>query len=229
MQGLPLLRQALAKPMAVQAYLAEGVHAAARDDDVVFLDIASDRYTCLPGGAIDLALGPEGEVEIREDGLAHELAAAGLVYAAPSAPRTPIPILPTRSALRDTYPAASLADLPAIGAAVRDVVRDYARRPFAAILATARAEPAPPPAFSAALAAAVDRYHRWAPFAPLPGKCLVRSFVLLKALRREGLDATWVFGVRTWPFHAHCWLQVEEVVLDDHHERVGAYTPLMAL
>jgi hypothetical protein len=38
-----------------------------------------------------------------------------------------------------------------------------------------------------------------------------------------------VFGVRTWPFHAHCWLQVEDVVLDDHHERIGAYTPLMAL
>lgn len=216
--------------MTAQAHLAEGVHAVVRDDDVVFLDVGRDRYTCLPGGAFHLSLGADGRVGICGEELGRELARAGLVCPTPSPPRKPAPAPPRRSALRDSYPSLSVRDFPAIGRAVGDVLRGYAGRPFAAILAAAeRAEPAPAPIFSASLAAAVDHYHRWAPIAPLPGKCLVRSFLLLKSLRRQGLDATWVFGVRTWPFHAHCWLQVEDVVLDDHHERIGAYTPLMAL
>lgn len=216
--------------MAFQGYLAEGVHAVARDGDVVFLDVAVDRYICLPLGARDLCLGDEGQIVAWDCTLARELLAAGLVTTRPSAQRYPIPGLPTRSALRDSYRPPSSADILAIVPAVVDALKGYARRPFRQILdAAARTEAASPPAFTADLADAVDRYHRWAPYTPLSGKCLLRSFVLLKTLRREGLDATWVFGVRTWPFHAHCWLQAEDVVLDDHHERICAYTPLMAL
>jgi hypothetical protein len=36
-----------------------------------------------------------------------------------------------------------------------------------------------------------------------------------------------VFGVRTWPFHAHCWLQCDDVVLDDQADRVAAYAPIL--
>ncbi|WP_374571406.1 lasso peptide biosynthesis B2 protein [Phenylobacterium sp. J426] len=62
--------------------------------------------------------------------------------------------------------------------------------------------------------------------APLPAKCLVRSFALLCFLRRCGHDAAWCFGVSTWPFAAHCWLQVGEVALDDHPDQLAAYTPI---
>jgi hypothetical protein len=69
----------------------------------------------------------------------------------------------------------------------------------------------------------VARFRRWAPFAPVSGKCLLRSFMLLRLLRRRGFDAHWVFGVSTWPFTAHCWLQVGDIVLDDSHERLLPY------
>ena len=41
--------------------------------------------------------------------------------------------------------------------------------------------------------------------------------------------AVWVFGVRTWPFSAHCWLQIGDAVLDDDPERVGIYPPILAV
>jgi hypothetical protein len=52
--------------------------------------------------------------------------------------------------------------------------------------------------------------------------------MLLRLLHAKGLDAHWVFGVRTWPFQAHCWLQCEDLVLDDQPDRVRAFTPIMA-
>ena len=39
---------------------------------------------------------------------------------------------------------------------------------------------------------------------PSAGECLFRSYALLRFLRAGGCDARWVFGVRTWPFGAHC-------------------------
>ena len=55
------------------------------------------------------------------------------------------------------------------------------------------------------------------------------SCVLLRFLQRSGLDARWVFVVRTWPFAAHCWLQLEDTVLDDMVERLAAYEPILAV
>lgn len=75
----------------------------------------------------------------------------------------------------------------------------------------------------------IASFHRWAPFAPAPGKCLLRSFMLLRLLRRHGHDARWVFGVRTWPFRAHCWLQAGDVVLDDDVEALVALTPILVV
>ena len=70
---------------------------------------------------------------------------------------------------------------------------------------------------------------------PLP-KGAVRSISTMKlaeglraALRRHGHDARWVFGVRTWPFRAHCWLQRGEVVLDDDLETLVPLTPILVI
>ena len=59
--------------------------------------------------------------------------------------------------------------------------------------------------------------------------CLLESIVLLELFARYGLYPRWVFGVRTRPFAAHCWLQHEQLVLNDTAERVSAYTPIMAV
>ena len=75
----------------------------------------------------------------------------------------------------------------------------------------------------------VAGFHRWAYWTPAPAKCLIRSFMLLRLLRRHGLDARWVFAVRTWPFEAHCWLQAGATVLDDAGDRLVAYHPILVV
>jgi len=210
--------------------LCPAVHAVAVDADVVFLSVEEDTYLCLPDGASQLTFGPDGSVTVFDDQLAAALVGRGLVSEGEgSVARHSPPPLPLRSALRDTYPPPAITDLAPTSRALADVLRYYVGKSFASLLEAAQRTGEWRQPFTLDLQEAADRYHRWAPYAPLPGKCLLRSFVLRRELRRAGLDAAWVFGVRTWPFHAHCWLQADDVVLDDHHERVRSYTPLMVI
>ena len=65
------------------------------------------------------------------------------------------------------------------------------------------------------------------PWSPVQGACLFQALVLRLFVRRGGAACDWVFGVRTWPFSAHCWLQSGDLVLNDLAERVGAYRPIL--
>jgi len=61
------------------------------------------------------------------------------------------------------------------------------------------------------------------------GLCLLEAIVLLEYFARYRLFPTWVFGVQTRPFAAHCWLQHEHIVLNDTVEHVTRYTPIMTV
>lgn len=69
-------------------------------------------------------------------------------------------------------------------------------------------------------------FARMLPWLPVRNQCLHRSALLAAFLARRGLAAEWVFGVRTWPFRAHCWLQTGDVCLNDDAERLRSYTPI---
>lgn len=208
-------------------------HAVAVGEDVVFLDLRSGTYLCLPGARTPLALAPDRRsLRLGDRGVARTLAAAGLLAETPAAPalgRRPPPG-PRRSAVAGNVPPPAWRDLGEAAACVADVALTYPGRPLVRLLRAARAGPSPPPASPgwAEMLAVVSRVQRWLPYAPVPGKCLLRSYMLLRRLRRAGLDADWVFGVRTYPFAAHCWLQAGEVALDDEHERLVPFQPIMA-
>jgi len=59
--------------------------------------------------------------------------------------------------------------------------------------------------------------------------CLFDSLALILYLARNGVRATWVFGVREDPFEAHCWVQAATVVLNEFADRVAFFTPIMAV
>lgn len=59
--------------------------------------------------------------------------------------------------------------------------------------------------------------------------CLLDSLALLNFLNFAGLHSQWVFGVKTAPFAAHCWLQHGTIVLNDTLERVAPFAPIMAV
>jgi hypothetical protein len=208
------------------------VHAVFVGPDLVILDVAADRYACVADAAAGLSLSPgRDRLEAVEAVFLQPLLEAGVLRAECefAAPRPPLPALPGRSAISADFPLPRARDLRAATVALLDLARHYRGRSFGQILAAAARARMTRPPITPELCAAVARFHSWSPYAPVSGKCLLRSFMLLRTLRREGLDALWVFGVRTWPFHAHCWLQCEDLVLDDHAERVGAYAPILAL
>lgn len=209
------------------------VHGVAIDDDAVFLDVAGDRYVAVPGAAARLVLDPVRRVlGVADPDFAAELCAAGLAGGSCGTRHLAAPVATaTASALPEAVPQPAWRDAPAAASAMADLARAYWRRPLLRLTQEAArgATPAGAEPPTPALLATVADYHRWAPFAPAPGKCLLRSFLLLRLLRRRGHDARWVFGVRTWPFRAHCWLQRGTVVLDDDLETLVPLTPILVV
>jgi len=59
--------------------------------------------------------------------------------------------------------------------------------------------------------------------------CLFDSLALLNFLAKYDIFPSWVFGVQSEPFSAHCWVQQDEFLLNDTVDRVGIYTPLLAV
>lgn len=57
-------------------------------------------------------------------------------------------------------------------------------------------------------------------------RCLYDSIVLLEFLALHRVDATWVFGVHTWPWIPHCWVRAGAYLLNDSPGNVGCHSIL---
>lgn len=220
--------------------LADTVHAALVDDDLVLLDVAADAYFCLPAGHQRVTLTGR-HMTVDPPALGRALFDAGLtdidderldlrVNSADDPGRTIVRPQRTARAALDDCPSLKLAKtrvahVVALDRAVRTAL---AARPlsFADRLAPSDG---PPSNLTPELLGDLAVYRRLSPWLPIDGRCLFRSEMLRAYLRALGHEVTWVFGVRTWPFRAHCWLQVEDVALDDEAERLAAYQPIMAV
>lgn len=210
----------------MQSSLADGVFMAICGEDIVVLNTHDDLYSCLPEAGAHLkisltaAQGPEP--------LLAALAEAGLTGAKEPEGRRPIPPLPDK-ALDLSGARPRMADnLCVVRAVLSAWSRGPGRRPFAEFLVGS--EPPENHAVDVELIARLTlAFTQLLPWAPAQGACLYRGWLLRRILQSRGQTATWVFGVRTWPFGAHCWLQVDRFVLDDEPDRVAHYTPIMAV
>jgi hypothetical protein len=211
----------------MRAHLAPHAHAVAIDGDLVLLDVRRDAYACLADTG-RLTLAPDRRsLEAQDVDALAPLASAGLLAARPTRVRAPPP-RPLRGLAPPETRAAGREALR-LGLACADLAGRYAGRPFARVLAAVRPLPAAidvPDPEVLRLAAVFRSAVVWA---PVDGKCLVRAFLLRRFLERSGRSAAWVFGVRVWPFGAHCWLQSGEVALDDAPERLAPYHPILAV
>jgi len=213
-------------------FLRPAVHLASVGDDVVSLDVQSGDYSCLPGvggfvprpgpdGRLDLAVGEIADL-LLETGLAVREAAAGV--------RTDLPPRASASFWRTERASITLADQRRFARACLSATPQFWRAPFGALMAIVqRGRLARADGSMSALERDAQVFDQLAPFAPFQGECLFRAFLLLAYLRLERRDATWVFGVRTYPFQAHCWLQVGDTVINDAVERICGYTPILAV
>ncbi len=80
---------------------------------------------------------------------------------------------------------------------------------------------------AAASVAAAYAASRW--LNPIPPRCLIDALALDRILLSRGIVASLVFGVRTSPFNAHCWLQTPETILTGSAAEARNFTPILAV
>ena len=213
----------------MRLWLSPQVHAVTIASDIVFLDVASDAYLCLADAARYLQLGADGSIDIDPPQAAKDLTDAGLL--APERPTGSRRAIPPIQRGREYGGAPlSLSAMRIANNANAIAAKAIAQLPLGDILALAGGvSDSVLTAPSSAVVREANRFARMAPWLPRDGLCLMRSLQQRLYLARHGLSAAWVFGVRTWPFEAHCWLQVGDVVLDDTPEHAGAYTPILVV
>lgn len=209
----------------ISAFLADDVHLAWIDDDIVALDVEADAYACLVDAAGHIRPGDRpGAVRVTADA-SEILKRAGWLSSALSSPRRPL-VRVRAEAARTAVPCRSIAT--ALPHALWSTSA-FRNRPLSALVAAARARrPAGAPADPVRAAVRATAFEAMRPWIPFEGDCLQRAWMLHHHLCVSGLDADWVFGVRTWPFLAHCWVQVGETVVGDSLDRVRGFTPILA-
>jgi hypothetical protein len=60
-------------------------------------------------------------------------------------------------------------------------------------------------------------------------QCLHRSATLATLLRRKGVEAEMVIGIKTTPYSGHAWVEVDGVAVNEDRETVASYTPVERL
>jgi Transglutaminase-like superfamily len=210
--------------------LAPHIHLAVLGDDIVLLDVLGDAYVCLPGGLDQLRPSLDrAAISPADEEVLAELAGAGFVGGTADRYRSHPPPLPRDDLGSHESNSLRAGDVLRLVASVWDLAWRYRGQSFGEILAFVAAAPKGRPESADDIIRLARLFQRYAIWLPIPRKCLVRSFVLLRFLQRSGLNAQWVFGVRTWPFGAHCWLQLGAVALDDFPERLAAYQPILSV
>jgi hypothetical protein len=214
----------------MQYPLAPQKYAAAFGPDIVVLDSEAGDYELFAGLAKDVRLiEAQRALLIEEAEIAAALAEAGLFGDRLStSPRT-LPRPPNRDATLSPTHCVAIADRLRMANAWSNMLIRYHGRGFQQILTTARR--------GAQLNESADRnrvvaraqaFDRLAPYTPLQGDCFYRCFMLLQLLGADAHAVDWVFGIRTWPFMAHCWLQIDDVALTDHVDKLAHFSPILA-
>jgi hypothetical protein len=225
-----------------------------RDDDLVLLDIARDQYLALEAartiglGAVvqgwpvkDTAPGREVQTSPGDDqALARELLQRGILTAniASGKNGTPVTVVPVVAEL--TADAAGRqsprpADAIMLTGSSISAALSLRYRPFDRVIRhieRRKQNRGTRPGFVDwdVVRRLIGAHGYLRPFLfSARNQCLFECLVLMNFFARHNFFPTWVFGVHTRPFAAHCWIQSEGVVLNDTLDRVSRYTPIMAI
>lgn len=215
----------------------------------VFLDVDRDAYVCVERDQFD-ALGPslngwflyagrpaEHDPSIQEAAqLRNDLVARGLLTADGTKPVCPVPYEPVRRDLTSSFDrrsvASSLAHLPAFWAAARRADRMLSgttKQSLKSIVARLRNRASSPTHPQAKLLSLVSAFASLRHLYPKPYLCLFESLALVEFFWSHSIRVSWVFGVKTDPFYAHCWVQDADVLLNDSAGNVALYAPIMVV
>lgn len=229
-------------------HLAAHVRACRSEGQVVLLDLRRNRYVGIDGRhRLDQVVDgwPADDASASRqttctDAVLEQLLAAGLVAQGPQAAwaRRDVEIEAPTSTLHAHHRASSgrirarhLYRFTVCAALSAMRLRWLPLSAVAAHIAALRGEgPAEPMNHGDRLRESVAAFDRLRPLAfTSRDKCLYDSLALVTFLACERLHARWVIGVRTNPFRAHAWVQAGDTVLNDLHENVRAFRPILVV
>lgn len=199
------------------------------DDRLLMLDLRRDRYFQLdPASAASLGQWRDNRLEEGE-GLVRLLDRGLLVPGKqPTRSGWTEHLVPNRSLLDTSAPPSSARALilPELALTFWRAHRNL-RRGLAHAVDELRRRKAPDRAAEPSVA--VARFRAGRRLIPVASNCLTDSMALAAFLSRRNVRADLVFGVKLDPFAAHCWLQTDDVILNDAVDIVTSFTPILVV
>ncbi|HEX5458834.1 MAG TPA: lasso peptide biosynthesis B2 protein [Steroidobacteraceae bacterium] len=234
-------------------FLASHVYPCISGQHVILMDLERDKYVAVvpahrlarwvrgwPVDEVPPADSPP-DADGKADALVSQLLAHGMLVTDARVGKPAVPVTtirPQRSLVEfdlDTRPKASAGQLWRFGGSCLQAQLSLKLRPIQSIVEAMRERKAQPQAGGPGadplrLRSLVTAFARLRPlFYTLRSACLLDSLTLLHFLGPEGIHPDWVFGVKTDPFDAHCWVQLGEVLLNDIPDRVRQYSPILVV
>jgi hypothetical protein len=115
-------------------------------------------------------------------------------------------------------------------ATLADVAIGLRTRAFTSLIAGLRARKARRPAQPrASVQELLDAFCAARPLFPIRPICRLDAPAICALLWRHGHDAELVFGVRLNPFAAHCWARAHSAIVNEPHDALRQYTPIMTV
>jgi len=209
------------------------VFAAMHQGDLVILDVRKNAYLVLAQAQGRILLSDDGvHAKLVDPSLGGELVAAGLGTpdVATEAVRRRAAPAPTGDldAFDDQGPMGARALIELMIAAVV-LVGTFWLRSFSRLVRPVASAADDDPGGEQRVVRRALAFRRLLPWIPFQGLCLYRAALLRQYLGDDAGRVMWVFGISTWPFAAHCWLQCGGLVLNDRLHRVSRYSPIMAI
>jgi hypothetical protein len=203
------------------------------DGHAVFLDLPADRYFQLaaePEAAFKLLCGDPGDLGAPIGGF--PLPALLEETSRNDGLLPPNVLMATRTSFAMSWERPAVIEAVAAAFAQRRMERSLKSRGLARTMARLKAqkEGLPLVAKGGGVREGWIRGFEQAKLLRSPAnRCLPRSMALADRLYRAGFGVRLVIGVRLRPFAAHCWVQDEDIVLNDTAEEVSTFTPIFAL
>lgn len=204
---------------------APGIFMAQVDEDIVVLDVVNDRYDGLFDAAGAVRLDGRGGLFPADDQLGSELVATGLAVEGSVEPSAPS-ILPARREV-EADPGPPAQDIWRAAVVLSSATLKFRGKGLRELVNITHPIRGPAPYDEARLGRLVGAARIARTWIPFEGECLQRAFLLRAYLASQGVATDWIFGVRTWPFAAHCWLQIGDLVVGDRLARAAHFTPIM--
>ncbi|MEW9856673.1 lasso peptide biosynthesis B2 protein [Novosphingobium sp. M1R2S20] len=199
-------------------------------DRFVFLDLEADRYFCL-GRELEQAFAALVSDQPVDAQAIAALSHAGVIIGADEGRPALCTTLPAQAAHLSDLAAAHLKVFTSLLHRAKWAVRVKTRTFVANIdwLVDRRTRGEAAAAERAEVASLVAGYRQARLWWSEQGHCLSTSLALMEDLISRGFAPNLVFAVRLGPFEAHCWVELEGLLVNETPERVRPFTPVMVI